>query len=545
MIQKELLFGSDPDEPDGSGDGNGEVRVQKPGVFLLQVQFGTRTGLLQLELRCHLSSSRTGPIGTETSLRKGGKRQDPEPSRPGSRSSCSDPVLVPDYLGFPAPSLSGSRGSKLATSSSAPWWQQSGVTCRNHLQSGTEGSVGNFWTNQNLVTTGWKRHVVFHMNAPRARASSRAPHRRNLNRTEPNLSVTPPPPGRGPRPPRLRETEEDEHPAQSRTEPNRTGPRSLSMSPKLSTPFSVTDILNPMEEAYRRFGGMEPGPLGAYRQAGTQIQNQNHLYHHHHHHHLSAPSSSSALGPGPAYHASPGVPQFSGAAAGFGGGELLPEPGRGGGPAAWYGGPEPRYQSISRLMGAPGAVSLPGMDPGSKPVLSLHAAPRRKRRVLFSQAQVFELERRFKQQKYLSAPEREHLAGLIHLSPNQVKIWFQNHRYKLKRQAKDKAAQQQQQEAGGQSAASRRSSARSPLLSKADRSCRGEPSHTGTRQAGSADAVANENQNQRSSPEQLEDLCPSPPLGLQPPINLTQTDAALIEYTSSMLGSNLLYGRTW
>uniref|UniRef100_A0A3B3YK76 Homeobox domain-containing protein n=1 Tax=Poecilia mexicana TaxID=48701 RepID=A0A3B3YK76_9TELE len=324
------------------------------------------------------------------------------------------------------------------------------------------------------------------------------------------------------------------------------------MSPKLSTPYSVTDILSPMEEAYRRFGGMEPGPLGAYRQPGTQIQNQNHLYHHHHHHHLPTPSSSSALGPGPAYHTPPGVPQFSGAAAGFGGGgELLQEPGRSGGPAAWYGGPESRYQSISRLMGAPSAVSLPGMvgglagmEPGSKPVLSLHAAPRRKRRVLFSQAQVFELERRFKQQKYLSAPEREHLAGLIHLSPNQVKIWFQNHRYKLKRQAKDKAAQQQQ-EAGGQSAASRRSSAGSPLFFKADRSRRGEPSHTGTRQAGSADAVANQNQSQRSSPEQPADLCPSPPLGLQPHINLTQTDAALIEYTSSMLGSNLLYGRTW
>ncbi|XP_033847258.1 homeobox protein XENK-2-like [Periophthalmus magnuspinnatus] len=57
----------------------------------------------------------------------------------------------------------------------------------------------------------------------------------------------------------------------------------------------------------------------------------------------------------------------------------------------------------------------------------------RKRRVLFSKAQTFELERRFKQQRYLSAPEREHLAGLIHLTPNQVKIWFQNHRYKLKR----------------------------------------------------------------------------------------------------------------
>lgn len=47
-------------------------------------------------------------------------------------------------------------------------------------------------------------------------------------------------------------------------------------------------------------------------------------------------------------------------------------------------------------------------------------AQRRKRRVLFTQAQVYELERRFKQQKYLSAPEREHLASLIHLTPTQV-----------------------------------------------------------------------------------------------------------------------------
>ena len=47
-------------------------------------------------------------------------------------------------------------------------------------------------------------------------------------------------------------------------------------------------------------------------------------------------------------------------------------------------------------------------------------AQRRKRRVLFTQAQVYELERRFKQQKYLSAPEREHLASIIHLTPTQV-----------------------------------------------------------------------------------------------------------------------------
>lgn len=35
--------------------------------------------------------------------------------------------------------------------------------------------------------------------------------------------------------------------------------------------------------------------------------------------------------------------------------------------------------------------------------------------------QVYELERRFKQQRYLSAPEREHLAQLIQLTPTQVR----------------------------------------------------------------------------------------------------------------------------
>lgn len=52
--------------------------------------------------------------------------------------------------------------------------------------------------------------------------------------------------------------------------------------------------------------------------------------------------------------------------------------------------------------------------------------------------QVYELERRYRAQKYLSAPERELLAQSIQLTPNQVKIWFQNHRYKCKRQEKEK-----------------------------------------------------------------------------------------------------------
>ncbi|TPP39608.1 Homeobox protein Nkx-2.4 [Fasciola gigantica] len=60
-------------------------------------------------------------------------------------------------------------------------------------------------------------------------------------------------------------------------------------------------------------------------------------------------------------------------------------------------------------------------------------AKRRKRRVLFSKLQTQTLERRFNEQRYLSAAEREHLAKLLDLTPTQVKIWFQNHRYKMKR----------------------------------------------------------------------------------------------------------------
>lgn len=47
---------------------------------------------------------------------------------------------------------------------------------------------------------------------------------------------------------------------------------------------------------------------------------------------------------------------------------------------------------------------------------------KRKRRVLFTKAQTLALERRFRTQRYLSAPEREHLAQEIQLSATQVKV---------------------------------------------------------------------------------------------------------------------------
>ncbi|XP_038674971.1 homeobox protein Nkx-2.4-like isoform X1 [Scyliorhinus canicula] len=343
----------------------------------------------------------------------------------------------------------------------------------------------------------------------------------------------------------------------------------MSLSPKHTTPFSVTDILSPIEESYKKFGGMDGagnlGPaLGGYRQAQvSQASMQQHSLGH------NATVATT-------YHMPHGVSQFAhGAMGGYCNGSIgnmgdLPsyqDTVRNSAAASgWYGtNPDPRYSTIPRFMGTSSGINmtgmgtLTGMGDAVKPMASLHTTPRRKRRVLFSQAQVYELERRFKQQKYLSAPEREHLASMIHLTPTQVKIWFQNHRYKMKRQAKDKAAQQMQQENNlcQQQQSPRRVAV--PVLVKDGKPCQnGSSTPTPSQQAQQQQQGANgilpaasttisqqQSQQMNSLAQDLGQVSPNPSSLHNSVSNMSQMETATADYTGGMVNSGLLYGRTW
>lgn len=88
-------------------------------------------------------------------------------------------------------------------------------------------------------------------------------------------------------------------------------------------------------------------------------------------------------------------------------------------------------QDSSSLLFIPAKCNQP-----SRSSLSLeeqNVCRKKRSRAAFSHSQVYELERRFNQQRYLSGPERTDLAHALKLTETQVKIWFQNRRYKTKR----------------------------------------------------------------------------------------------------------------
>ncbi|XP_064370533.1 homeobox protein vex1-like [Dromaius novaehollandiae] len=58
-------------------------------------------------------------------------------------------------------------------------------------------------------------------------------------------------------------------------------------------------------------------------------------------------------------------------------------------------------------------------------------------RTKFSAVQLQELERSFREQRYIGASEKRRLAAALNLSQSQIKTWFQNRRMKFKRQTQD------------------------------------------------------------------------------------------------------------
>ncbi|KAL3100741.1 hypothetical protein niasHT_021020 [Heterodera trifolii] len=75
-----------------------------------------------------------------------------------------------------------------------------------------------------------------------------------------------------------------------------------------------------------------------------------------------------------------------------------------------------------------GSVEENGAEDGAKSI---------RKRVLFTADQVAQLERRYKENTHINRDHRNALARRCGLRPDQVKIWFQNKRYKEKKKRND------------------------------------------------------------------------------------------------------------
>ncbi|XP_048801774.1 homeobox protein vex1-like [Lagopus muta] len=94
----------------------------------------------------------------------------------------------------------------------------------------------------------------------------------------------------------------------------------------------------------------------------------------------------------------------------------------------------------ARLAAPPTPLSLPITHPAPRrcsPAHEVEAGGGARPRTKFSAAQLQELERSFREQRYIGASEKRRLAAALDLSQSQIKTWFQNRRMKFKRETQD------------------------------------------------------------------------------------------------------------
>uniref|UniRef100_A0AAQ4P239 Homeobox domain-containing protein n=1 Tax=Gasterosteus aculeatus aculeatus TaxID=481459 RepID=A0AAQ4P239_GASAC len=106
---------------------------------------------------------------------------------------------------------------------------------------------------------------------------------------------------------------------------------------------------------------------------------------------------------------------------------------------------------VSVLQAAEGpCLSLTGRD--GMTLFGQRSTPkkRRKSRTAFTNHQIYELEKRFLYQKYLSPADRDQIAQQLGLTNAQVITWFQNRRAKLKRDLEEMKADVESAKAIGQ-----------------------------------------------------------------------------------------------